>query len=102
MPLLPSNPLTSLANNAVESAALLALKIPGVSTAAYTALQVATAPFPGLLKFSSLFYSKVLNDNSKTQLKKFIKKDELLGQFYKKFIISRQSSKPKFRYIPNK
>ena len=87
MNLLPSNPLTSLANNAVETAALIALKIPGVSTGAYAALQVATAPFPGLLKLSSTFYSKVLNDNSKTQLKEFIEKDELLGPYYKKFII---------------
>lgn len=87
MNLLPSNPLTSLANAAVETAALVALKIPGVSTAAYAALQVATAPFPGLLKLSSIFYSKVLNDNSKTQLKEFIEKDKLLGPYYKKFII---------------
>lgn len=81
------NPFTSLVNNAVETAASVALKIPGASTTTYAALQTATAQFPGLLKLSSLFYSKVLNGNSKTQLKELIEKDELLGPYYKKFII---------------
>lgn len=70
----------------MDSGALLFVRgFPGGAFAIYKILEVATVQFPGLLKLSSLFYSKVLNDNSKTQLKEFIKKD--LTSYYKKYTI---------------
>ena len=65
-----------------------ALKVPGVSAAAYKALLIATQSYaPGMLQISSICYNSLLNDESKNKIAEFIQNDPDLSQYYNKYII---------------